>query len=129
MKVDYAARAQELVGAPFLPQGRSEDGFDCVGVILHTFGIALHEVPRDYRLRGNHLPRLIKELARFFRPVSPTELRCGDLMLLQAGPRQVHLAVRTQVGFVPAHAGIRRVVETPGLPEWPLLHVYRRRSR
>jgi hypothetical protein len=35
--------------------------------------------------------------------------------------------VRTNAGFVHAHAGIRRVVETPGMPEWPLLAVYRKR--
>jgi hypothetical protein len=51
-------------------------------------------------------------------------------MLLGAGKEQLHLAVRTEQGFVHAHAGIRRVVETPGMPEWTLLGVYRkRRSR
>jgi hypothetical protein len=41
----------------------------------------------------------------------------------------MHLGVRTDQGFVHAHAGIGRVVETPGAPEWPVLAVYRRRSR
>jgi hypothetical protein len=50
-------------------------------------------------------------------------------MLLVPGSDQVHLAVRTGEGFVHAHAGIRRVVETPGIPEWPLVAVYRRRTR
>jgi hypothetical protein len=58
-----------------------------------------------------------------------TQLRAGDLMLLVPGSDQVHLAVRTGEGFVHAHAGIRRVVETPGIPEWPLVAVYRRRTR
>jgi hypothetical protein len=48
-------------------------------------------------------------------------------MLLEAGARQLHLAVRTSHGFVHAHAGIRRVVETPGMPEWPMIGVYRMR--
>lgn len=42
---------------------------------------------------------------------------------------QLHLAVRTKQGFVHAHAGIRRVVETPGEPQWPLLGAYRKRRR
>jgi hypothetical protein len=51
-------------------------------------------------------------------------------MLLASGEQQLHLAVRTERGFVHAHAGIRRVVETPGMPEWSLLGIYRkRRSR
>jgi hypothetical protein len=35
----------------------------------------------------------------------------------------------TENGFVHAHAGIGRVVETPGQPEWEILGVYRRRSK
>jgi lipoprotein Spr len=49
---------------------------------------------------------------------------------MEVAREQLHLAVRTDIGFVHAHARIGRVVETPGLPEWPLLAVYRkRRSR
>ncbi len=48
-------------------------------------------------------------------------------MLLAPGDEQVHLAVRTKDGFVHADASIRRVVETPGQPSWPLLGVYRKR--
>jgi murein DD-endopeptidase / murein LD-carboxypeptidase len=72
---------------------------------------------------------LREELARCFRKVPKRTLRPGDVMLLQAGEEQPHLAVRTDRGFIHAHAGIRRVVETPGLPEWPLLDVYRKLSR
>jgi hypothetical protein len=50
-------------------------------------------------------------------------------MLLRPGERQLHLAVLTGSGFVHAHAGIRRVVEAPGFPEWPMLRGYRRRVR
>ena len=75
------------------------------------------EDPRDLR----------KELLRHFRRVSPRQMRAGDVLLLRAGDRQLHLAVRTDIGFVHAHAGLRRVVETPGVPEWPLLGVYRKR--
>jgi hypothetical protein len=52
------------------------------------------------------------------------------LMVLAPAERQLHLAVRTGDGFVHASAGIRRVVETPGEPQWPLIAAYRkRRSR
>ena len=36
---------------------------------------------------------------------------------------------RTDRGFVHAHAGIGRVVETPGEPEWPVIGTYRKRLR
>jgi hypothetical protein len=50
-------------------------------------------------------------------------------MLMQVSDDQLHLGVRTAAGFVHAHAHLRRVVETPGLPEWPLLGAYRKRRR
>lgn len=129
MKIDYAATALALVGTRFRPQGRGEGGLDCVGVVLATFGIEAQEVPRNYHARGDHLRELREQLTRHFRRVRPAELRAGDVMLLAAGEDQLHLAVRTIHGFVHAHAGIRRVVETPGMPEWPMLAVYRMRQR
>ena len=128
MKTDYAARARALVGTPFRAQGRGGDGLDCIGVILATFGIAPDTVRRDYRLRGNHLDALRGGLAAQFRAVPKAQLRAGDVMLLECAPRHFHLAVRTSLGFVHAHAGIRRVVETPGAPEWPLIGAYRKRG-
>ena len=127
MNIDYASRAQALLGTRFRPQGRGEGGLDCVGVVLATFGIREHAVRRNYQLRGDHLREVRVALGEHFRRVPRTQLRSGDVMLLAARERQVHLAVRTDAGFVHAHAGVRRVVETPGLPEWPLLGVYRKR--
>jgi murein DD-endopeptidase / murein LD-carboxypeptidase len=127
MRIDYSARARALVGTRFRAQGRSDAGLDCVGVVLATFGIGENAVKRDYRLRGDHLPDLRMQLDLHFRRVSRTQMRSGDVLLLGAGEDQPHLAICTDRGFVHAHAGIKRVVETPGPPEWPLLGVYRRR--
>lgn len=130
MITDYAERAQALVGTRFRPQGRGESGVDCVGLVLSAFGISPDEVRRDYRIAGNCIGEVRARLDEHFRPVRKAELKSGDVMLLATGKQQLHLAVRTEQGFVHAHAGIRRVVETPGMPEWTLLAVYRkRRSR
>ena len=127
MKIDYAARARALVGMRFRPQGRGTSGLDCVGVVLATFDIPAATVPQDYRMRGGQLGELRRRLDERFRRIARSALRAGDVMLLLAGEQQPHLAVRTPRGFVHAHAGIRRVVETPGMPEWPILGVYRKR--
>jgi hypothetical protein len=66
-------------------------------------------------------------LAEHFRRVRSAERRAGDLILMRVAKDQVHLGVCTARGFVHAHAGLRRVVETPGNPEWPLIAVYRKR--
>jgi hypothetical protein len=47
-------------------------------------------------------------------------------LLLAPSDDQVHFAILTANGFVHAHAGLRRVVETPGKPEWPLIGAFRR---
>jgi hypothetical protein len=130
MAIDYAARARALVGRPFRAQGRGEHGLDCIGVVLATFSIPADTVRGDYRLRAEgHFGDLRTALEDRFRRVPRTQLRAGDVMLLKAGEKQPHLAIRTDVGFVHAHAGIRRVVETLGHAEWPLLAVYRKRQR
>jgi hypothetical protein len=129
MTIDYAARARALVGTRFRAQGRGEGGLDCVGVILRTYDLPAASIRQNYSLRGNHLRELREALDVHFRRVPKRSLRTGDVMLLAAGAEQYHLAVRTEAGFVHAHATIRRVAETPGEPEWPLLGVYRKRRR
>jgi murein DD-endopeptidase / murein LD-carboxypeptidase len=128
VKVDYAERAKALVGTRFRLQGRASDGLDCVGVAVVTFDLSLDGVRRDYRMRGDHEAEMCSFLTRDFRHVPATQLRPGDLMLMRVSSEQLHLGVRTAAGFVHAHAGLRRVVETPGMPDWPVLGTYRRRS-
>ncbi|WP_308517468.1 peptidoglycan endopeptidase [Sphingomonas flavescens] len=129
MTIDYAARAQALVGARFRPQGRGAEGFDCIGVVAAAFSIPAGQVRADYSLRAQDLSKVKAGLLHQFRRVGADAMQPGDVLLLQPGSRQFHLAVRTARGFVHAHAALRRVVEVPGLPEWPLLGVFRKRRR
>lgn len=128
MKIDYAARARALVGTPFRLQGRGVGGVDCVGVAVATFGLVAEAVRSNYHMRGDHEAEVRAFLAHDFRRVRGSQLRPGDLMLMRVASDQLHLGVRTAAGFVHAHAGLRRVVETPGLPDWPILSIFRRRS-
>lgn len=129
MTTDYAERARALLGTRFRPQGRGEHGLDCVGVVLTTFQIDGCAVRADYSLRGEHRREVEAELRKHFRRVPVQRSRRGDVLVMSAGPQQTHLGIRTAAGFVHAHAGIRRVVETPGMPEWPVVAAYRRRVR
>ena len=56
-------------------------------------------------------------------PAAPSDP--GDLALVRPGPLQLHLMIGTGAGFVHAHAGLGRVVETPGLSPWPVLGWWR----
>lgn len=126
-KVDYAERARALLGTRFRPQGRGAQGLDCVGLVVASFGISPAAVRRDYRLRGDHMAALRAELTLFFRKVR--QARPGDVLLMKIAGDQLHLGVRTDAGFVHAHAGIGRVVETPGEPQWPVAAIYRKRRK
>lgn len=128
-EADFAERACALVGTRFRAQGRTQAGLDCVGVILRTFGINPAAARRNYRLRGDHRSELEQSLLEEFRNVPRCWLRPGDVMLMRVAEDQFHLGVRTAQGFVHAHAGIGRVVETPGLTGWPVAGVYRKRLK
>lgn len=130
MTIDAAARARALVGTRFRAQGRDpRHGLDCLGLVIAAHRLPRHEMPDDYRLRGAHLDALLAGAERWFRRVAATAVRAGDVLLLDAGPGQSHLAIVTSAGFIHADARIGRVVETPGAPAWPVTAALRRRAR
>ena len=117
-------RARALLGAPFRPQGRSrEAGLDCIGVAAAA--LAVNAVRSDYRLRGGGLGELEAALAgaglRRARQWAP-----GDLLVMRPGAGPLHLGIWTGGGLVHADAGLRRVVERPGPPPWPVLGAWRK---
>ena len=125
-----AARARALVGVRFRAQGRDpERGLDCVGLALAACGLPAEYARSDYRLRGDHGPEMKHVLLRAFRKVSRKQRRNGDLVLMRVAGDQFHLGVLTGDGFVHADARLGCIVETPGDPAWPVIGIYRRRSR
>jgi cell wall-associated NlpC family hydrolase len=125
---EVVARARGLVGTRFRPQGRDPDtGLDCVGLAIAAYGLSASSVRRNYRLHGPHEAELRVEISRFFKRVKDRE--SGDLMLCKAGADQLHLAIACDGSFIHADAGLRRVVETPGEPRWPVLGAYRLRKK
>lgn len=122
-----AARA--LIGVRFRPQGRDPAiGLDCVGVAL----LALDPTSRaaqargDYPQRGGDAAAIIGAIDRpSLARIPVAEAHAGALLLMEVGPGQMHLAIKTREGFVHADAALRRVVETPGRPPWPPIAAWR----
>lgn len=116
-----AARAIGHIGAPFRLHGRCLDGgFDCIGLaadaLLHVgFSGA---IPNEYSLRG-HFGNLLSTFFEGPAFVRAASLHPGDFVAVRAAPRQLHLLIATDGGFVHAHAGLRRVVLTPRPLPWP----------
>jgi cell wall-associated NlpC family hydrolase len=117
-----AARARALVGTRFRAQGRGEDGLDCVGLVAAALGRP--DVRRDYALRGGCVAEVEGELSRAGL-VRAQGRGAGDVLVMQAGPGQLHLGIWTGPGLVHADAGLRRVVERPGEPPWPVVSAWR----
>jgi len=117
------ARARALVGVRFVSQGRDPaGGLDCVGLVAAALG--REAAPRDYVLRGGCGRRLATELAAAgLREISAEAP--GDVLVMRVGPGQLHLGVWTGDGLVHADAGLRRVVERPGVPPWAVVSVWR----
>jgi hypothetical protein len=124
-----AEAAQELVGCRFRLRGRDPDtGLDCVGVI----GIALlrsgHKglVPLDYLLHNVNIDRAYGEAQNLGLVPSQRADRPGSIVLLQVGPCQFHFAICVgNGGFVHAHAGLRKVVLSPVLPDGQVIAIWR----
>ena len=129
MRMPAVERALSLIGTRFRSQGRDPRlGLDCLGLAMIAHGIDGTLIRHDYRLNGDHRRELMAGLADGFRRVPPSQRRAGDLLLIRVAAHQYHLAIRTPAGFV--HADARRgVVETPGMPVWPVVATYRRRVR
>lgn len=124
-----ARAAQTLVGCHFRLHGRDPaSGLDCVGLLvaaLKTIGRPV-SAPACYGLRNRQIEAALAlvpaaGLVEVSGPILP-----GDIVLTIPGPLQHHLLIATASGsFIHAHAGLRRVVETPGPLVWPVLHHWR----
>lgn len=121
------AAARGLLGTRFRLQGRSvERGLDCVGLAALTLERAGHgaAAPRAYGLRFGDEGRARRWLAEAgLTPV--VEGRPGDIALVRSGPLQLHLMIVVPGGHIHAHAGLGRVVETPGAAPWPVIGHWR----
>jgi len=120
------ARARASVGTRFRAQGRGADGLDCIGFVAVSLGV--ERVRSDYALRGGCLDDLAGELERagLYRVKAR---RAGDVLVMRAGPGQLHLGIWTGAGLVHADCGLRRVVERPGEVPWPIISVWRLRRQ
>lgn len=129
MRNDPVAIARPLVGLRFRLQGRApEHGLDCVGLIAIAFGLN-DGVPTGYSLRGGDIQQFETVLRRLGFVRRKAEWRAGDVLMLRPGPAQIHLGLWTGGSLIHADARLGRIVETPGIPGWPVLSAWLRRQR
>lgn len=119
------AAARAALGVRFRLHGRDMDGLDCVGLAALALRAEGFEgaVPSGYALRSGHAGHAVKAIEALGL-VPAGEAQPGDLLLLRAGPGQLHFAIQTEAGIIHADAVRRRVVERPDLP-WPVIGRWR----
>lgn len=123
-----ATAAAELVGTRFRLHGRDPaTGLDCIGLFTAAMarcgrGVA---VPRGYGLRLSRRDDWLPDPAAYGFAGAKPPFAPGDVVMLCPGPAQLHLAIRGDVGWVHAHAGLRRVVAQPSLPAGEILGHWR----
>lgn len=104
-----------MLDVPFRPQGCDPaTGLDCVGLVWAAYRAAGRELvrPQGYPLRGWTRVRIEAALvAAGFGPVVGAHI--GDVALIAFAAAQFHLGLIGPASLIHAHAGLRRVVETP----------------
>ena len=119
MAADLGARAfaaaRCMIGARFRPQGYNvATGLDCVGLVWAAYAAAGRRLarPERYPMRGWERADVEAALRRAgFVPVG--DAQAGDVALIAYDAGQFHLGLMGAGTMVHAHAGLRRVVETP----------------
>lgn len=107
--------ARGMTGWPFRPQGRGEDGLDCLGLVLGAYGSVgiRFEVPL-LAMVGHDRRKVfgwMRQSGLF--EISLGRSLPGDILLSFPATRQAHLGIRVASGFVEANARLRRVIERP----------------
>lgn len=120
-----AQAALDLVGCRFRLHGRDPaSGLDCLGVVaaaLKGAGYPAH-LPDDYALKNRDATRAVAVASALGLIATNRSYRAGDILMLHVGPEQYHFTLcAAPHGFVHAHAGLRKVVLSPTLPDGSLV--------
>jgi len=122
MSAAVLARARQAIGVPFRLHGRARDGMDCVGLAAFAWDVA---APTGYPARSGARDRIERVLADL--GFVPATIAPGRIVLIETGPRHVHLAIANEAGgVVHADAVARRVIERPAPLPWPVLAAWTR---
>lgn len=126
---DLARAAEALAGVSFRLHGRDPArGLDCVGLLAAALAACGRPaaLPNGYALRNLMVAPLLPDPGELGFVVASGPVEPGDVVLVHAGPGQLHLAIAVPDGhFVHAHAGLGKVVVQPGLPAGDILHRWR----
>jgi len=124
-----AEAAVALVGARFRLHGRDPStGLDCIGLFAAAMAASGRPLalPSGYPLRLRSLAGWLPDPAACGFALAAPPFAPGDVVMVEPGPAQFHLAIAAPGGgWVHAHAGLRRVVHDSDPPAGTILHHWR----
>lgn len=125
LKTQYAALCEALAGVPYVHQGRTLEGMDCVGVPLYgveQMGYDVSAIPNRYRKNANHV-RLLHALqdSGFVKP-GTLDGTPGQLLLFNVGGGPRHFGVTLANGYMIHAFNEQNVVITDLRPWIPMLY-------
>jgi hypothetical protein len=103
---DIVSAARAWIGTPFVHQGRTRAGVDCIGLVLNV-GWELGFLPREYDVRGySRIPdgRLFAECDRMLTRIPAPAV--GGVLVMRFDIEPQHLA------FVGEHGGHLTVIHS-----------------
>ena len=105
------AAARGWIGVPYLHQGRSRSGIDCIGLVLQVAREAgIGPADLDFRRYGRMPQREMIE-AELPRWCAPGEAQAGALVVVRWTTAAAHLAICTGPSLIHACASRKQVVE------------------
>ena len=127
--VALARAAEALVGPKFRLHGRDPaTGLDCIGLLAAALAAIGKPapLPTGYTFKLRRLDNWLPDPAACGFAITDEPMIAGDVVLLDLGPCQQHLAIIAGSGrFIHAHAGLRRVVDGSGPLPGPVRHQWR----
>jgi cell wall-associated NlpC family hydrolase len=126
--------AAGLIGVRFRLHGRDvASGLDCVGLVVLAMaraGVELRCVPDRYALRGGDATAMADWIAQAGL-CRVAKWQTGDMLFCDMGGGQHHVMIGGRGkadgagATIHAHAGLRRVVMSPGAPGGTVLSAWR----
>jgi cell wall-associated NlpC family hydrolase len=113
------AAARSFLGSPFLHQGRTRLGVDCIGLVIASLtkvGVVYYEEPPTYARLPNG-DSLLGPLKNYCQAADDPEP--GTVLAMRFRRQVTHVALCTGPTIIHAYEGARRVIE----------HTYDRRWR
>lgn len=118
---DVVAEARAWLGVPFLHQGRSRNGVDCIGyvaaVCAHLGALEpLNNLPHNY---ARNPQALLKDALRMLGRPTTLEIGCIVLIKWPLTKDPSHVGIYTGESMIHCYEAVGRVVEHGYTTPWP----------